>query len=352
MRQCIWALVEVLQVLKKSRLADVDAVQAALRWTVSVEHLQVHGQWYRRYPSALLLHLSAMTQPGVWSTSCGLALGRWTTANGGEIRCSLPPSSKDGHVKTDATLQGATTAETKEGQPETGPQSGAWNKARSPGSHLPRMAICWLWVTDSGAWNQMGGFLPPRSYMVKILSLQLAWQWVLRWLAVQNKWTGRALRTLTVMVLQAFSESTKIYACIVLHSTPVVVAQFAVWWQWDFNLFICLFSRWSSHYLCSWNLKPDGTEHLTQARDCLEVSGGQARWNLPLSSQIHTAHPGKPSFGILRELAGHDRLWWAVCRCDVSILRGSDAFPLPRSCGGKKRVWRIESWYFNIPFKV
>jgi len=44
MRQCIWALVEVLQVLKKSRLADVDAVQAALRWTVSVEHLQVHGQ--------------------------------------------------------------------------------------------------------------------------------------------------------------------------------------------------------------------------------------------------------------------------------------------------------------------
>lgn len=30
----------VLQVLKKSRLADVDAVQAALRWTVSVEHLQ------------------------------------------------------------------------------------------------------------------------------------------------------------------------------------------------------------------------------------------------------------------------------------------------------------------------
>jgi signal transduction protein with GAF and PtsI domain len=56
--------------------------------------------------------------------------------------------------------------------------------------------------------------------MVKILSLQLAWQWVLRWLAVQNKWTGRALRTLTVMVLQAFSESTKIYACIVLHSHP------------------------------------------------------------------------------------------------------------------------------------
>lgn len=37
--------------------------------------------------------------------------------------------------------------------------------------------------------------------MVKILWLQLAWQWVLRWLAVQNTWTGRALRTLTVMVM-------------------------------------------------------------------------------------------------------------------------------------------------------
>lgn len=47
------------------------------------------------------------------------------------------------------------------------------------------------------------------------------------------------------MVLQAFSESTKIYACIV---TPVVVAQFAVWWQWDFNLFIC-------HYMSIFSLK-------------------------------------------------------------------------------------------------